>query len=152
MPLLVAMLALGAGGAGGMLALGPAVAPMLVSDPSQAPDDQGGGQRTDSHGEPISILHTVDDLLVNPASSGGTRFLLVSVALEVADPSELDALVARDVELRDALIRCFGTKTVPELADVHRRGALIEEVKATIDHTVGAGVVTKIYLPQYVIQ
>jgi flagellar FliL protein len=155
-PLLVALAALGGGGAAGALFLGPTVvAPMLVSDPSEKPKEDkggGGGHGGGGHGEPVTNLVSVENLVVNPAGSEGSRFLLVSVALELADPGMVDAILARDVELRDALILSFGTKTVAELADISRRAALIAEVKGALDHIVGDGVITKVFLPQYVIQ
>lgn len=152
LPLVVALLALGGGGGVGTMFLGPAVAPMLVSDPSEKPKSKGGGHGGGGHGEVVTNLLTVDNLVVNPARSGGTRFLLVSVALELEDPSLLDGIAARDVELRDALIRCLGMKTVDELADVGRREALMAEIKSTLDHVVGAGAIHRIFLPQFVIQ
>jgi flagellar FliL protein len=94
----------------------------------------------------------VDNLVVNPAGTEGTRYLLVSVAVEPEDPAYVEELAAMDVALRHSLLSFFATKTVAELADINHREALVEEMKAILVHEVGEELVHHIYLPQYVIQ
>jgi flagellar protein FliL len=150
--LAVSLLALGGGAGAGTFFLGPRVASFLVPDPSAEAGDEaalnaGGGQSDTA----LNLL-TVENLVVNPAGSGGSRFLLVSVALEMRSANQVTSVGARDVELRDALIRCLGSKSVDELADIGQRDALLEEILAALTQVVGQGVINKVFLPQYVIQ
>ena len=94
----------------------------------------------------------VDNLVVNPAGSNGTRFLLASVAFETPDTSLDDAITARDLEIRDTLIRILGMKTVAQLTDFSFREQLVLELEEGIESVLGDETVTRIYLPQYVIQ
>ncbi len=151
-PLLVALFALGVGGAMGTLFLGPGLAPMLVSDPSHEGEKGGGGHGGGGHGESASNIIEVENLVVNPAGTDGMRFLLVSVALELEDPSLVEEIAPRDVAIRDALILFFGRKTVDELAAVEGRKEMMAELKGTLEEVLGHGVIHRIYLPQYVIQ
>ena len=79
-------------------------------------------------------------------------FLLASVAFETADTSLDDAITARDFEIRDALIRVLGLKTVDQLTDYGFRDELVAQLEAAVEGVIGEGSVMRIYLPQYVIQ
>jgi flagellar FliL protein len=68
------------------------------------------------------------------------------------DPKSTKSLEDRDAEIRDALIRAVGSKTVRELADVTLREALVADIRLALDGVVGAGVIRRIFIPQFVIQ
>ena len=110
--LVVGLIGLGGGSALGGKALGATVGEQLARR-QMAPGGRSGGG---GHGgEEIPPLHVIDNLVVNPARSAGTRFLLTSVAIEIS-PDDAVLLQARDAELRHALIMVLGTKTVEELS------------------------------------
>ncbi len=146
--LVTALAGLGVGGAVGAKTLAPMVGTALAErapDPSEAPSEGEGS------GAPAA-LHVIDNLVVNPAHSGGTRFLLTSIAVEVENPGDLSVLVQRDVELRDALIVTLGAKTVDELTDIGNRSELADEIFQALSRVVGKNVIRRIYIPQFVIQ
>ncbi|MEO8622373.1 MAG: flagellar basal body-associated FliL family protein [bacterium] len=98
------------------------------------------------------ILRVVDNLVLNPAGSGGTRFLMVTATLEVKDAAADEALKARDVEVRDALIGYFGRKTVDELTDMGGRDNIKKDLLALLRPLFPAGSIKAVYFPQFVIQ
>ncbi|MEQ8329963.1 MAG: flagellar basal body-associated FliL family protein [Longimicrobiales bacterium] len=149
---LVAIIGLAGGGFLGTSTLGPKLAPILAeraANPKPKDDGHGGGKHG---GEAPSALHVIDNLVVNPARSGGTRFLLVSIAVEATEAHYTAQLAARDVELRDALIMVLGAKSVDELTDVSLRPDVNKEVMAALERVMGHGVIHRIYIPQFVIQ
>jgi flagellar FliL protein len=96
-------------------------------------------------------VHLLDNLVLNPAGSGGTRFLLLSVAFEVKSAAVLEQMKARDAELRDVVLVTLGSKSVEELADMHAREALKTELRTATEKTFKKGV-KRVYFPQFVIQ
>lgn len=147
---ITAGLALGAGL--GLAVLGPRLSASPA--PTTAAATEGHGAKKDAEGkkgEAVSI-YQMDNLVLNPASSGGTRFLLLSVALEVKDAGTLDLLKSRDAEIRDAILRMFGSKTVEQVSEASARDQLRTELLATIDKMFAPGTVRKLYFPQFVIQ
>lgn len=153
LPLLMALVASGAGGALGMTLLGPAVGPWLAARASQPKAEKGHGGHGGGHGGGgTQRLHNLENLVVNPSGSKGTRYLLVSVAVEPYDPGMVEELAALDVPLRHELLAILGSKTVEELSDIDQREGLVEELKEGLGHIVGEDVISRIYLPQYVIQ
>lgn len=142
--LLLGGMCLAAGGAVGAVTLGGAVAPMLA-DRAEAQDEVSAAPAP-------AALHFIDNLVVNPARSRGTRFLLVSVAVQVRDPATPAQVAERDVELRAALLLVLGARTVDELTDIEQRVAIVDEVRETIVDLLGPNLVHDIFIPQFVIQ
>ena len=149
--LAIAGVALVAGGGGGMFLLGPMLAPRFVEAGPATPDSTLAEGEVPPEGPP-SNLFTLRDFIVNPAGTDGTRFLMMSLAIELVDPESVQGLEERDAEIRDALIRAVGSKTVRELADVTLRETLVADIKVALDAVVGAGVIRRIFIPQFVIQ
>ena len=118
-PLLVGMVAvgLGLGMAAGVTLVGPTIAKKMGKVVAPAPQDSApsaDGEHGGEHGSEAGAaedgaaapkappeMHLVENLVLNPAESGGGRFLLFSVALEVGSPAGLASLKERDAELRD---------------------------------------------------
>lgn len=148
--LAVLVITLGGGGAVGMKAVGPKVGPVLAERALEAPKKKSGGHGGGAEGE--SALHVVDNLVLNPASSGGSRFLLTSIALQAGTSEEAAELEARDLEIRDAFIMVLGAKTVEELTDIRNRAWISQELMVAIESVMGPGVVHRILIPQFVIQ
>lgn len=147
---LVALAGLAGGGFAGASMLGPNLAPVLA-ERAMKPKAEGG--KGGGHGkEAATSLHMIDNLVVNPAASGGTRFLLVSIAVDTHEADMADVVASHDVELRDALIVVLGSKTVDELTDVTLRPAITKEIFEAVEKITGHGVVARIYIPQFVIQ
>ena len=131
----------------GFLVLGPKLAP----SPAHAAAKGAAAKDSAKKIEP-SPIYQMDNLVLNPAGSGGTRFLLLSVALEVKDAATAEELKAHDAEMRDAILRLFGAKTVDQVAEASAREALREEVNASLSKLLPAGAIRRVYFPQFVIQ
>lgn len=147
LPIFVALICLATGGAVGAKGLGPTVGTVLADRAANG----GGGGGHGGEGE-AAALHVVDNLVVNPAASNGGRFLLTSIALEAVSPGETPLLEARDVELRDAMILVLGSKTVEELTDIGQRHIIADELLDAVEAIVGNHVVSRLFIPQFVIQ
>ena len=179
LPLIIAIVAgLAVGGASGAFFVGPAMAkgiaptgaPVKVAashdaeegdDAAAADEGDGEGEHADEepaegeHGKEgtpaTKPVHMLDNIVLNPAASGGTRFLLLSVAFEVKSAAVLEQMKARDAELRDVVLVTLGSKTVEELADMAARESLKTELRAAAEKVFKKGV-KRVYFPQFVIQ
>ncbi len=140
----VVLVTLGLGSAVGMKTVGPKVGAALAQ--------RSITQAASAEDESSPPLHVVDNLVVNPAGSGGSRFLLTSVALEAGSAEEATMLEAKDMQIRDSFILVLGSKTVEQLSDIKRRAQLSKELLAAVDTIVGPDVVKRLFIPQFVIQ
>src|SRR5688500_13912971 len=151
---LVIALTLGliAGALGGSLVVGPLLADSSEEGEHGAADGcapvAGGG-----HGSvgPAAV-HTIESVVINPAQSGGTRFLMVSVGVGLKDAHGAETIALRDAELRDIVVRMLGSKTVEQLSDIAGRPAIKDEIKTEVAKLIGEENLVDIYFPQFVIQ
>lgn len=109
----------------------------------------------DDHGNPISTakpVHSIADLVLNPAGTGGTRYLVMTVSFSVKDSTIVTRMTERDPEVRDVLLKVLGARTVDQLSDLAQRAALKEEVRANVVRLFGEKSVNDVFFPQFVIQ
>jgi len=97
-------------------------------------------------------LFVVKDLIVNPAGTNGTRFLLTTVGFEVSGPEAQKELEAREVQVRDVLNTILTSKGLDELVDVHQREALRGEIAEKINSLLKSGSLSSVYFSKFIIQ
>ena len=142
------------GGASGALVLGPRIA--RARSASKGPKDSAAAAAIKAGDNGASLteapVHLIDNLVLNPAGSGGTRFLLASVGLQTTSAAANDIVSRREVEARDVVLAVLGAKHVEDLAEITNREHIKSELKLALDSLFGPGIVRKIYFPQFVIQ
>ena len=155
---LIAMIAVGLaiGGGTGAAFIGPMVAKKMgksaEAHATEGADSTAGHEAEATEPGTVAPVHLMENLVLNPAGSGGSRFLLLSVAIE-AGSSEIEAgMTARDAELRDIILTSLGTKTVDQLTDIANREGIKNEVTAAIVTRFGKTSVKRLYFPQFVVQ
>lgn len=150
-------LALGAGGALGALALAPLVTGPRAAAPAHAEEDDAEGEhaapKKGKHGEEARLpVHRLDNLIVNPAGSQGQRFLMTTVAIEVASEKDLERLRLRDLQLRDEVVAVLGRETLESLTAPGGRDSLRDRLAAAVRPFVSKRARPRVYLPQFVVQ
>ena len=167
LPMLIGMVAVGlaVGGGTGAALLGPMMAKQMGKvTPIVAADSAHGGEvaADGEHAAPAeggksgatteASIHVLDNMVLNPAGSGGSRYLLLTVAIEVGSPASLESFKARDAELRDIVLTTLGAKPVEQLTDVATREQFKVEITKAVDDRFGKKSVKRIYFPQFVVQ
>lgn len=150
--LFVGLIGAGVGGWFGGPMVTPMVADLLAAAPSgEGGSDHGGGgghgESTTSEEGPLAI----ENLILNPAESGGSRFLIATLVLDTDDKTRA-TLEARDAEVRDLLQTVLAVRTVAELSDIGLRDEIREDLRNALNRMLGYEGVHRIFLPQFVIQ
>lgn len=104
---------------------------------------------TVSHPE---FLFVVKDLVVNPAGTGGLRYLLTNVGIEVTNEKAFAEIQSKEVIVNDILINVLSSKTLEELSDVTKRKELRREIAKKIDEILTLGRVQNVYFSKFIIQ
>jgi flagellar protein FliL len=142
--ILLALAGLVAGAPTGLFVTGP----LLASRSSSSPAKPKAGKGLENS----SVTHAVENLVLNPAGSNGTRFLMVSATFELKDGGIENQMKEHDAEVRDHILSVLGKKTVEELTNIAQR----EQIKKDVIESVGAlfekGAVKKVFFGQFVIQ
>ncbi len=181
MPLVLALVGLGSGGFVGAKVVGPKLTAGMVKGLTLADvsahagkkkaaaedgDAHGGGDTADGeeaaadgaaageHGPPTAPpLYTIADLVLNPAGSGGTRFLMLSVAFDMKDSASVELIKQRDAEIKDAVLALVGAKTVEQLAEVSSREPMKVEINELVSNIIKKKkLIKRVSFPQFVIQ
>jgi flagellar protein FliL len=121
-----------------------------ADDEESEEEDHGDGKKKDPAAAPE--IHTLDNLVINPANTGGARFLLVSIAIEAGSTKALETLKARDAELRDAVLNTIASREVDALTNITYRDTVKTELAAAINARFGKKTVKRLFFPQWVIQ
>jgi flagellar FliL protein len=165
-PLVIGMVAVGlALGVGtGALFVGPSLAKKMgkvAVPPAAHGEGAEDGEEGGDHGEEkpkegkepaATEVHLIENLVLNPAGSGGSRFLLFSVAIELPNATIGATFKSRDAELRDIILTAIGTKPVESLTDIGAREGFKVELEQAIKERFGKKAIRRLYFPQFVVQ
>jgi flagellar FliL protein len=136
------------------------IAPRVIARQNpQAAGTNGAVQSTakKARAEGDSVLRegrvvSLDNIIVNPAGSQGSRFLMTSVAFEVEGAEAEKALRAREVEVRDRVTSILEAQTMAALTSPGARDSLKRRIGDAVSPMLGPDVKLHVYLPQFVIQ
>ena len=117
----------------------------------QAADGEKGGEKEGAEGA-ASHMFIVKDLIVNPAGTNGTRFLLLTVGFETSTVEGEKELERKEIQVRDALNSVLTSRTLDELASVAQREQLRGDILAKASELVKTGSVTNVYFSKFIIQ
>jgi flagellar FliL protein len=141
--LILALAGLAAGAAAGLFGVGPILAKRKAAT-HEAPKPQ-------EH-EVSTINHGIENLVLNPAGSGGTRFLMVTATFELKDSGAEQLMKDHEPEIRDLILSLLGQKTVDELTEPGMRDQIKKEVLDVVSPLFPKGSLVKVFFPQFVIQ
>lgn len=100
----------------------------------------------------VGVITPIEDIVVNPAGTGGTRYLCTTVALESAEPKVADEVTEREPQIRDILIEILSKRTVEELSVLSARDELRAEIETAVNDLLVSGEVVGVYLSNFVLQ
>jgi flagellar FliL protein len=115
--------------------------------PTSAPEKKEKTEK-DALGE----FYMIEDLVVNPAATGGRRHLLVSLGLEYHDPLLKEELTRRDPQIRDNLITLLAGQEVSVLANIQYRENIRQALLDAVNYYLTEGKVARVYFVKYVFQ
>lgn len=149
--------ALVAGAAAGGFLIAPRLAPKPTAVGAAADHEAAGkkpkGKHGGGHGENAKgAVHRIENLIVNPAGSQGTRFLMTTIAIEVSDEKVGDALRDHDAEVRDIVIATLESQSLEMLTRPGSRDSVKRKIEKALAPLVEGAEWVHVYLPQFVIQ
>jgi|WetSurMetagenome_2_1015567.scaffolds.fasta_scaffold180119_2 flagellar protein FliL len=118
-----------------------------------AESKEGEAKKEGKEGESEeSLIFVVKDLIVNPAGTNGTRFLLTTIGIEVESPEAMKELEKKEVMVRDAFTNILTAKSLPELTDASRRENIRTEISDKVGAMLRSGKPKNIYFSKFIIQ
>ncbi len=102
--------------------------------------------------EASGVNFSLEPFVVNLMDSGGTKYLKVSIQIELSDPKLMEKAKGRTPQLRDAIITLITNKTSEELITAEGKIMLKDEIKQRANQILGEGTVLNVYLTDFVMQ
>lgn len=142
------------------------VKPMMSSDNSEAnvteevsKDNHSKKKepkpKKSSHGEEgvvESNVYMISDIVVNPAGTGGSRFLSVSFGFELESSYMMSQFEAKEPIIRDALITIMSSKTVAHLTDPKQKEIIRLLIKKRVSRIMKTEELAGVYYTDFVLQ
>lgn len=153
----IIVVALAVGVALGTLVLGPQLARSkgVKAEPAAA-KSEGGHESKGGHGkegkEDKAAIYRVENIIVNPAGSEGSHFLMATVAIQLEDEKREEALRGHEDEIRDHVISVLEKQTLASLSVAGARDTLRGRIATVLAPLIGTTDPSHIFLPQFVIQ
>jgi flagellar FliL protein len=139
-----------------MLAGGDTSVEEKFEEKAETEDGGHGGSATlaehGSGGEDESGVFLIEDLIVNPAGTGGRRFLSTSIGFELASPKATGLFEKREAIVRDALITILSSQSIPELSDFKQREKLRKLIELRVEKLLHTDAVAAVYFTEFVLQ
>ena len=155
LPIVVVLMTV-VGGLVGLQIIGPNVIAARAAKVAglEPKDGKEGGEPGEGKGDGAEKgpMFKITNLIVNPAGSQGSRFLMVSVAVETPDGKVQEDLQAREPQIRDVVIALLEKQTMEGLAVPGARDSIKALLADTISAIVGHKSRLKVFLPQFVVQ
>jgi len=152
LPLMIGVVvgALAIGGAVGGFLVGPRIiSARSASAPTRSSEHPSGGKQ-DPHKKPA--LFKLDNLIVNPAGSQGTRFLMATVAIELPNDNLEEQLRDNEIQVRDRVTSILENQTLEMLTRPGARDSLRLQLAVALKPMAPGAAWVRVYLPQLVIQ
>jgi flagellar FliL protein len=152
---------------GGFYMVNKFIKPDPVFD--QALQNQTAGKEEDEAAKSSEHVNKqiflLEDIIVNPAGTRGSRYLSVSVGVEMDAPAAAEGggghgggeaahspLDMKKPQLRDALIGILSSKTIVQLTTVEDKELIRQEILATFREILSPEPVYQIYFVDFVLQ
>jgi flagellar basal body-associated protein FliL len=151
---LVVVLATILGGVVGVMVVAPRLIAFRTASAEAQKTEEGaeGGKKEGKEGAERGPVFKIDNLIVNPAGSLVSRFLLVSVAIETKDDKMDESLRRHEALIRDLLIALLERQTMEALGRPGIRDSLKAAIADTVSRLAGSKDRLPVFLPQFVIQ
>ena len=110
-------------------------------------------KKKSSHGEEgASLIYAIENIVINPSGTGGSRFLSVSFGFELGSLELQEEFVAREPIIRDALITIMSSKTVAELTDAKQKEIARYQIKKRVAQLMDTDEISGVYYTDFVLQ
>ncbi len=128
-----------------------AIAPHMKNVPASSGQSQAEKSNAESQG--AREVKLIENIVVNPAGTNGTRYLSTSIGLELDKTPEGEKLMEEKTPvIRDIIIAVLTSKTLEELSSAEGKDNIRTEIQSKLSEAIAPVKVHRIYFVDYVLQ
>jgi flagellar protein FliL len=142
----------------GMFVVGPLVVKMRkpADAATAAAEGKEKGKEKKKEGKKgagEAALFKLENVIVNPAGSQGARFVMTTVAFQLEDEKQNEAMRAKEIQLRDKVVGVIESQTLEALTLPGARDTLRARIARAVEPIIHEEVPhVEVFLPSFVIQ
>jgi len=106
----------------------------------------------ESNQDIIRPVFSLDTFIVNLSDRGGTKYLRMTMDLELSNKDTTAEVEKRLPQIRDAILTILPAKASKDITSIEGKTALRDEIMARLNSFMKNGSVTNIYFTEFVIQ
>ncbi|UCC45642.1 MAG: flagellar basal body-associated FliL family protein [Candidatus Zixiibacteriota bacterium] len=114
-------------------------------------DGHGKKSKAKGHGSE-ALIHEISNIVVNPAGTGGSRFLSASFGFELESAQLLQEFQQKEPVIRDALITILSSKTVAQLTDPKQKEIVRYQIRKRVSQIMNTESLAGVYYTDFVLQ
>lgn len=125
------------------------------SEQEQGTEEVAEAEHEESHGDhkgAEGFLCTIEDIIVNPAGTGGSRYLSASFSFSMKSSKAKSAFEKNEYVIRDALITILSSKTVAQLTNSREKEIVRYQIKKRISKLLKTKGLEGVYYTNFVLQ
>ena len=100
----------------------------------------------------LGPLMALNPFVVNLADPGGSRYLRMTVELELSDELLRNEIMSRLPQIRNAMLMILPSKTMADVTSSEGKEALREEIIEALNEILAKGEIRNIYYTEFVVQ
>jgi flagellar FliL protein len=138
--------------AGALIVLGGggfAAAKLLGGHKTDGPATEGHGK---TEAAEVGVVIPLDSFVVNLADTEASRYLKLTLHLELGPTAKKEEIEKHTAQIRDAIITLLGSKTYAEIADVKGKVKLRGELLLRLNDILGEESVRQAYYTEFIVQ
>lgn len=124
----------------------------VQSDSTQTGVKEGEQEGTSKEVKSGDIIHSLDDIIVNPAQTNGKTLLLASVGFDVKDAEGKKSLEDKQVVVKDVIISVLSSKNTEQLSRASYRDTIKTEILSSLKSKIPEAGVSNVYFSKFIIQ
>jgi len=106
-------------------------------------------------GEEVELgkfIHSVEDIIVNPAGTDGKKLVLASLGFDVNSEEALKELEEKNIIVKDIIISIMSRKRLSQLKKVTYKDSLKVQITESVENFIPDLKINRIYFSKYIIQ
>ena len=119
---------------------------------SKSGGDKGQKKGKEDVKKDESVMLALDPFVVNLNDPGASKFLKVSMQIELSGPAILEIAKGKTPQIRDAIINLLTSKTSDALMSPEGKLQLKDEINLMANQILGNNTVKNVYLTEFVMQ
>lgn len=100
----------------------------------------------------MGLIHIIDNITVNTLGSGGRRYVIAEVALEISGQETVDEIIQREPQIRDEFIRYLRRQTAQHVLDLGFQERSRRDLTKMLNSHLNTGTVDSMYYVKLLLQ